>query len=180
MKCPCGSGETFSQCCELFLSNQAMPETAEKLMRSRYTAFTQVDVDYLKKTLAPESRSDFDAASTKQWAQNAKWKGLKILSTQKGGAEDKKGTVEFIATYETDYENKRESLDHHEVAQFRKTDSGQWLFVEGDSHTHKEGEGHQHEKPQTVVRELPKIGRNDVCACGSGKKYKKCCGRDVI
>ncbi len=32
---------------------------------------------------------------------------------------------------------------------------------------------------QTYVRETPKIGRNDPCPCGSGKKYKKCCGRGV-
>ena len=30
---------------------------------------------------------------------------------------------------------------------------------------------------QTVVNKGPKIGRNDPCPCGSGKKYKKCCGR---
>lgn len=29
----------------------------------------------------------------------------------------------------------------------------------------------------TVVNELPKIGRNESCTCGSGKKYKKCCGK---
>lgn len=174
MRCACGSGESFENCCEPFLTGKAIPETAEKLMRSRYTAFTCVNVEYLKKTLAPESRNDFDAASTKQWAEKAKWKGLQILSTQKGTAEDKKGIVEFIATYETE----GETLDHHETAQFRKGENAQWLFVEGDSHTHKEGEGHHHhhEKPQTVLRESPKIGRNDPCVCGSGKKYKKCCG----
>ena len=32
-----------------------------------------------------------------------------------------------------------------------------------------------HEWPETYVREGPKIGRNDPCPCGSGKKYKKCC-----
>ncbi len=32
-------------------------------------------------------------------------------------------------------------------------------------------------KPQTVKREVPKVGRNDPCPCGSGKKYKQCCGR---
>ena len=31
-------------------------------------------------------------------------------------------------------------------------------------------------RPQTVVRDAPKVGRNDPCPCGSGKKYKKCCG----
>ena len=30
---------------------------------------------------------------------------------------------------------------------------------------------------KTVVRNSPKIGRNDPCPCGSGLKYKKCCGK---
>ena len=34
-----------------------------------------------------------------------------------------------------------------------------------------------HEVNRTVVREEPKIGRNDPCPCGSGKKYKNCCGK---
>lgn len=35
-------------------------------------------------------------------------------------------------------------------------------------------------KPEipTYVREQPKVGRNDPCPCGSGKKYKKCCGKN--
>lgn len=174
MKCPCGSKEEFANCCEPFLQGKSLPETAEKLMRSRYAAFTKADVEYLRKTLAPESRTDFDAKATEKWAKDAKWKALKIISTEKGGADDKKGVVEFMATYELD----GEALDHHEVSKFRKTENGQWLFVDGDSHTHKEGEDHHHhhQKPQTVVREEPKIGRNDPCTCGSGKKYKKCCG----
>ena len=32
---------------------------------------------------------------------------------------------------------------------------------------------------RTVVRDAPKVGRNDPCPCGSGKKYKKCCGKDA-
>jgi len=30
---------------------------------------------------------------------------------------------------------------------------------------------------KTIRRDLPKVGRNDTCPCGSGKKYKNCCGR---
>ncbi len=176
MQCPCGSGSTYENCCESLIKGTKLPETAEQLMRSRYSAFVKADVEYLKKTLAPESRSDFDAAATKKWAQEAVWKGLKIMSTDKGTAQDSKGTVEFTATYAID----GEALDHHEVSQFKKSDSGQWYFVEGDSHTHPEGEGHHHhQKPQTVQRESPKIGRNDPCHCGSGKKYKKCHGAEA-
>jgi preprotein translocase subunit SecA len=34
------------------------------------------------------------------------------------------------------------------------------------------------EKPETIRREGKKVGRNDPCPCGSGKKYKKCCGKN--
>jgi len=34
-------------------------------------------------------------------------------------------------------------------------------------------------KPATVKRDQPKVGRNDPCPCGSGKKYKKCCGQNA-
>ncbi len=32
----------------------------------------------------------------------------------------------------------------------------------------------------TYIRPTPKVGRNDPCPCGSGKKFKKCCGAAVI
>lgn len=176
MNCPCQSQLDFANCCEPYLTGKKLAPTAEKLMRSRYTAYSTANIDYLKKTLAPESRHDFDAATTKKWAQQAKWKGLKILSTEKGTESDAKGTVEFIATYEQD----GEGLDHHEVSTFRKSESGEWFFIDGDAHTHREGEDHHgHQKPQTVVREAAKIGRNEPCSCGSGKKFKKCCGVDA-
>ena len=35
----------------------------------------------------------------------------------------------------------------------------------------------ERQKPVTVRRETPKVGRNDPCPCGSGKKYKNCCGK---
>ncbi|MFP4104528.1 MAG: preprotein translocase subunit SecA [Phycisphaerae bacterium] len=34
-------------------------------------------------------------------------------------------------------------------------------------------------KVQTIKRDMPKVGRNDPCPCGSGKKFKKCCGKDI-
>ncbi len=41
----------------------------------------------------------------------------------------------------------------------------------------KQGEG---AKVKQIVRETPKVGRNDPCPCGSGKKYKKCCGANAV
>lgn len=36
----------------------------------------------------------------------------------------------------------------------------------------------QRSSPAPVRREAPKVGRNDPCPCGSGKKFKQCCGKD--
>jgi SEC-C motif-containing protein len=174
MSCPCGSKKTFEACCAPFLNGEQKPETAEALMRSRYTAYTRADIGYLKRTLAKESQRDFDEKSTKQWAAQSEWLGLKVLSTQKGSAEDKTGVVEFVATFKQN----GETVEHHEVSKFKKNSEGEWRFVDGDSHVHKEGDGHHHHHHATepIVRESPKIGRNDPCPCGSGKKYKKCHG----
>lgn len=174
MLCPCQSNLEYEKCCGPYLSGEAIAPTAEKLMRARYTAYTRSQVEYVKKTLAPESMKGFTLADAKKWADEMDWRGLKIIKTEKGQPHDSKGMVEFVATYAN---KEGEVLEHHEVSQFRKNEKGEWLFVDGDAHTHKEGEGHHHHpKPQTVVRESPKVGRNDHCPCGSGKKYKKCCG----
>lgn len=173
MLCPCQSSKEYSTCCEPFLVGEKTAPTAESLMRSRYTAYTQKNVDYIKKTLAPESQKDFDSKATLKWASESEWLGLKILDTKKGLEADKTGVVEFVATFK----NSGKTVDHHEVSNFRKSTTGAWLFVDGDAHTHAAGEGHTHHaKPVTVVNEGPKIGRNDPCPCGSGKKFKKCCG----
>lgn len=175
MLCACGTKQSFSDCCEPFIKGNKLPETAEQLMRSRYTAYTVADVDYLKNTLAPESRKDFDREATRKWAEEAKWKKLTIMSTQHGTADDDTGKVEFCASYE--YEG--QGIQLHEVSSFRKSKEGQWYFVDGEAHSHPEGENVElsHSKQVTVVRASAKIGRNDPCSCGSGKKFKKCCGK---
>ena len=61
--------------------------------------------------------------------------------------------------------------DAHRISLPRRTQR----TVEG-----RGGEGgapKERRKPETVKRSVPKVGRNDDCPCGSGKKYKKCCGR---
>lgn len=55
-----------------------------------------------------------------------------------------------------------------------KTKAPQHTTEEDTPHVHHAGCGHDH-TPQTFVREGEKVGRNDQCPCGSGKKYKKCC-----
>ena len=175
MSCPCGSDKDFDACCGPYISGTAKPPTAEELMRSRFTAFTQGAFDYIGKTFAPKSQSAAHAKGAKEWASSGTFKRLNVVRTAQGGASDITGLVEFVATYTQN----GATWDHHETSQFARDAHGDWAYIGGDGHRHREGEGHHHTHhhgPETVRRHEPKTGRNDTCPCGSGKKFKKCCG----
>lgn len=159
-ECPCGSGVSYADCCEAILTGSLMAPTAERLMRSRYTAYQKAAIGHLGDSLHPEHKSDWDEAATLRWAETAEWQGLEIVATEAGAEGDDAGTVEFIANYRQDGVTKR----HHEISRFARLD-GKWYYVDG-----------QLPAPETYRNEGPKVGRNDPCVCGSGKKYKKCCG----
>ena len=161
--CPCGSQKEYSECCEPLHKGKASAATAEQLMRSRYAAYAKQELDYLFNTTHPESREDYDADSTREWAANSSWDHIEIVSTNAGTADDSEGEVEFIAHFA---DRKGRKLMHHELALFEKFE-GNWYFKDG-----------RYAKPQTVKREAPKVGRNEPCPCGSGKKFKKCCAND--
>ncbi|PKL07936.1 MAG: hypothetical protein CVV51_11535 [Spirochaetae bacterium HGW-Spirochaetae-7] len=156
--CPCGSGRDYSACCGPVIAGKSKAQTAEALMRSRYTAYAKCAVDHILKSCVADD--GIDPEGTKQWSEKADWKGLQIIRTEKGGAADTEGVVEFIASYVMDGLKD----EHHETAKFIKKD-GSWLYESGDV------------KTATVVRASPKVGRNERCPCGSGKKYKQCCGK---
>ncbi|MCL2761377.1 MAG: YchJ family protein [Desulfuromonadales bacterium] len=156
--CPCGTGKKYNSCCQPFIKGKKKPETAEQLMRARYSAYVNVETDYLFASTHPSYRDGYDHDGTKKWAENSSWEGLEIVKSQ-GGPEESVGEVEFIAHYK-DGETEHA---HHELGKFRKKD-GEWFLVEGK-----------------LVGAMPatsnKIGRNEPCPCGSGLKYKKCCGK---
>ena len=158
--CCCGSGVDFDQCCGAILSGARKAGSAEALMRARYAAFVTHQVDFLHQSLHPQHRQDHDVAATKRWAESAQWMGLQVVDSQSVEGSDEEATVEFIATYKEDGIVK----PHHELSRFSKHD-GEWYYVDGRLVI-----------PKTATRSQPKVGRNDPCPCGSGKKYKKCCG----
>ena len=160
--CPCKSGKTFGECCGPIIAGTAKAETAEALMRARYSSYATGDIDFLRNSMVAEALDDFDEAASRAWSKAARWHGLEIVSTEKGGPGDDEGVVEFRALYTAN----GEFCNHHERSVFRR-EGGEWRFVDGDFVA---------EKP--IEREEPKVGRNDPCPCGSGKKYKKCCGKD--
>lgn len=157
--CPCGTGKKYKDCCEPYISGSIKAVTAEQLMRARYSAYVTCNVDFIESTHQQEGRDDLSVEATRKWAEESKWLGLEIVSTEKGLESDKTGVVEFIASYESSGHRRT----HHETAVFEK-EEGQWVFVEGKVYN------------ETIVRASEKVGRNDPCTCGSGKKFKKCCG----
>lgn len=95
--CPCGSGTAFSACCEPIINGARTAETAEQLMRARYTAYVTAAMDFLFSSTHPGHRKDYDHTGTKAWAENSEWLGLEIIGTTRGGPDDAEGEVEFIA-----------------------------------------------------------------------------------
>jgi SEC-C motif-containing protein len=161
MKCPCTSGKEFAVCCEPILTQQQKATTAEQLMRSRYTAYALGNVDWIVESQSPEGRQFVDRRATEEWSRRAEWRRMEVVEVKDGGPDDAEGFVDFKAYYTIGGED----ITHHEVASFRQ-DEGTWYFVDGIE-----------VKPRPYKRLEKKVGPNEPCTCGSGKKFKKCCGK---
>lgn len=157
-QCACGSKIEFTKCCEPIIAGKEKALTAGALMRARYTAYTTNDIDFIVNTTHADHREDMDIEEITNWSKKSTWKGLEIIDEQEGDEDSEWGMVEFKAKFKL----ADQDLTHHEKSDFEKID-GEWFFVDGTPVV----------SPQT--RTSPKIGRNDPCACGSGKKFKKCC-----
>lgn len=125
-------------------------------MRSRYTAYARGDADYLQCTSAGEASRRFDRADVENSFRSTEWLGLEVHKVEGGQAMDTVGHVTFTARF----------LQHGRIhilserSEFRRI-GGAWRYCRGE-----------------VARQTPtlQVGRNNPCPCGSGRKYKKCCG----
>jgi SEC-C motif-containing protein len=119
--CPCGSGWAYSVCCGPLHDGQAAT-TAERLMRSRYSAYALGRTDYVFRTWHPRTRPDDVENDT-----TLTWEGLEVLRTEDGGADDHTGGVEFRASYRTPVG----AGAMHETSRFERR-AGRWVYVDGD------------------------------------------------
>ncbi|GGD53204.1 YchJ family protein [Lacimicrobium alkaliphilum] len=155
--CDCGEQRDYQDCCGALHRGESQADTAEQLMRSRYTAFARGHVDYLvmTQTLLPAKASreelEQDLAATK-------WLRLDVIKSQ--NISSNSATVEFCA-YAVDLAGRQKKLiKHHEYSEFCQTD-GRWLYEQGE----------------IMADSGPvKWKRNQPCLCGSGRKAKHCCG----
>jgi len=157
--CFCGKKLEYKDCCGAIHSGELKAITAEELMRSRYSAFVLAIIDYILDTYSFETRPFDQREEILLWSQSVEWLGLKIISTEKGCENDSVGWVEFEANFIE--EGQKQIM--HEKSFFQK-ENGTWVYVSGENPKNDK---------LLDTQNLP--NRNDLCFCGSGKKYKKCC-----
>ena len=165
--CPCGTGFPYTDCCGPLIRRVGHADTAEDLMRSRFTAFSLGHWSYLENSLHPDERSGTEGLSQQQ--KGVRWTRLEILESRKGGALDNEGEVSFKAHFVQNGQNKI----LRETSKFLKID-GKWYYSQRASQTRSDP---PLASSKPFQRANPKVGRNDPCPCNSGKKFKKCCGK---
>jgi SEC-C motif-containing protein len=175
--CPCqihpsssaiSSPLLYKDCCQpyhdrLYDSEDNKANTAERLMRTRYSAFVLIKPEYIVKTTLPAQQALLDIKAIESWAKETNWAGLEIVEhTPKLGK--RHAQVEFKAHFKPT--NNAGSLEekmqaHHELSAFVKvqdksTNVARWYFLDPTVE-------------MTVSQKHP-------CICGSGEKFKRCCG----
>ncbi len=150
----------YSDCCQPYHDalnnsddnvNDIKAESAERLMRTRYSAFVLQKADYIVKTTVQAQQALLDVDAIEKWARETNWAGLEIVShTAKLGK--RHAQVEFKAFYT---KPDGQQAAHHELSSFVKID-GRWFFLDPTV-------------DMTVSQKQP-------CICGSGEKFKRCCG----
>jgi len=124
--CPCKSRFSYAECCMPYHYGRTKPETAEQLMRSRYSAYFFRLSDYLYETTHPDTRSSDLRKQLEETIHAVNWKFLRIIETSKGGKDDKVGKVEFVA----DYFLNGEPQELHERSRYKRY-KGAWRYLDG-------------------------------------------------
>jgi SEC-C motif-containing protein len=153
--CSCGSGLDFAACCEPIITGKRLADSAEQLMRARFTGHVANANEFLHYSYLPTSRQPFVPDSE---VSPLAWTRL-VIHSHEPEVKPNVSYVDFTAYY-----NEGEAQGAlHEKSEFQRID-GRWLFTR----TLRQG-------PAPIKSTTPKVGRNDPCPCGSGKKYKQCC-----
>ena len=99
-RCPCGRGASYGDCCGRLHQGKAKAQTAEQLMRSRYSAYVMGEVEYLL-TTHPDLRVPMvqRRRALRRSCRQTRWLGLTILEVTGGGLQDCEGTVCFEAQF---------------------------------------------------------------------------------
>nr|WP_322625944.1 YchJ family metal-binding protein [uncultured Flavobacterium sp.] len=118
--CPCGSQLEKDKCCLPYINGTSFPQTPEALMRSRYTAYTLHNADYIYLTTTPNKRKYHSKTDILAWAKSCHWVKLEVLSA-------KADVVTFKAYY---LDEKLRPQVHYERSVFEKINDV-WYYKDG-------------------------------------------------
>ncbi|MPW44624.1 YchJ family protein [Acinetobacter guerrae] len=150
IQCPCGQGD-YANCCEPLHLKQVGAQSAEQLMRSRYSAFARQHIDYLIETTALGQQAGLDRTAIAEWSQSNHWLKLEVIQHQPK-LDKNHASVEFKAHY---HDGTQQQI-HHELSYFVQH-KDQWYFLDPTTDQH------------------PTM--KQPCICGSDKKFKQCCAQ---
>ena len=119
--CYCGNSTSFQDCCEPYIKGITNAPTAEKLMRSRYSAFAKGAADYLVNTTHISKRRLHNKKDILDWSQANKWLKLEVLASTEN-------TVTFKAYY---LDENLKAQVHYEHSTF-KFENNRWFYVDGE------------------------------------------------
>ncbi|NQY86152.1 MAG: SecC motif-containing protein [Colwellia sp.] len=182
--CFCGSNFDFSCCCQPYINKELAVQTAEQLMRSRFSAYAIGNAQYIYDTYAKSSQAEQSVEDIGDWSKSCVWIALVIHPLANSVNNATEQLVEFSAFYITNntlYELREKSrfiLEHGIECDIEEkkestfnTQLKQWRYIDGDIIAHSE---------------LATIKRNEFCPCNlyptawqskKGKKFKHCCGK---
>lgn len=119
--CYCGNSIPFQDCCEPYIKGIDNAPTAEKLMRSRYSAFASGAADYLANTTHISKRRYLNKKEILAWSKANKWLKLEVLASTET-------TVTFKAYY---LDENLKAQVHYEHSTF-KFENNRWFYVDGE------------------------------------------------
>jgi SEC-C motif-containing protein len=152
--CICGNVLTFEVCCKPIIDGKVAAKDAETLMRSRFSAYSLKNYRYILQTYILAQSSKLTISELADNTQNTQWLSLQVIAHH---SQVNTAQVEFKAFYQIH----NSYYVMHEISDF-VFEAGKWLYADG---VIKKDSGELSQE------------RNSQCLCGSGKKYKKCCGR---
>lgn len=119
--CPCGSKITYQDCCQIIHLDPSKAQSAEQLMRARYTAFVFQEIEFIYNTFHPTTRKFQNKNDIEAWSKESKWIQLQIIKTTEK-------TVEFEAHY---LDPNLDLQIHSEKSNFELFQNS-WYYVDGE------------------------------------------------
>ncbi len=141
----------YANCCQPLHQGHHTAQTAEQLMRSRYSAFAKQQIGYIQQTTAPGQQAFLDMPAIAEWSSSNQWLQLDIVQ-----ANEKLDKTHALVEFKAHFHDGQQVQIHHEISHFVNS-KGHWYFLDPTT-----------DQPLTMKQ---------VCICGSGKKFKQCCAQ---